>query len=288
MIDLHSHSSASDGLLSPADSARYAIDHALRVWALTDHDSVSGLHEAAVVCKTADIVFVPGIEITVAWPNGEFHLLGHGLTHCSPELTVLIDGLQQSRSERNEHIIEKMHEAGIRTSQDELKALFGVSQLGRPHFADFLVRQGIVKNRQAAFDKYLAQGRPWFVHHSGANLDEAIAAIKSSGGVPVLAHPLSLYVSWGKIEGVLTELVSHGIAGLEAWHPGARVGEAVRLESLARKLGCFVTAGSDFHGEGVRADRRLGKTCGGKKIEERFWTEELLPHLPSFTGDSWL
>lgn len=288
MIDLHSHSSASDGKLSPADSAAYAAAHNVSVWALTDHDTVSGLHDAACACKDLGIVFVPGIEITVNWPTGEFHLLGHGLTHCAPALASVIDTLQQSRNERNEHIVEKMAESGIHTSQDALKAFFGVSQLGRPHFADYLVHVKAVKTRQAAFDKYLGQGRPWFVHHNGVDIEEAVAAIKASGGVPVLAHPLSLYVSWGKMEDVLTDIVARGIEGLEAWHPGARVGEAMRLEELARKLGCFVTAGSDFHGEGVRADRRLGKTSGGKKIEERFWTEELLPHLPQFTGDSWL
>lgn len=288
MIDLHSHSAASDGKLSPADSARYAASHNIQVWALTDHDTVAGLHEAAVACKQEKITFVPGIEITVDWPTGEFHLLGQGLTHCSSELSSLISDLQQSRSQRNEQIIENMAAEGIYTSQEELKAHFGISQLGRPHFADFLVEKGIVKNRQLAFDKYLAQGRPWFVHHKGANLDSAVVAIKASGGLPVLAHPLSLYVSWGKMEETLRGIVDRGIEGIEAWHPGARVGEAVRLEELARKLGCFVTGGSDFHGEGVRADRRLGKTCGGKKIEERFWTEELLPHLSSFTGDSWL
>ena len=159
MIDLHTHSSASDGKLSPADSARYAVSHNLTVWALTDHDTVSGLHEAALVCKEAGITFVPGIEITVEWPTGEFHLLGQGLTHCSPELAEVIDGLQESRSERNERIIEKMAADGIYTSQDELKAIFGVSQLGRPHFADFLVQKGVVRKRQDAFDKYLAQGQ---------------------------------------------------------------------------------------------------------------------------------
>ena len=288
MIDLHTHSSASDGKLSPVDSARYAAAHNVTVWALTDHDTTDGLHEAAVACNEQGITFVPGIEITVDWPTGEFHLLGHGLSHCSTELSSLIDHLQQSRSERNEQIIAHMAEAGIHTTQAELKSIFGVKQLGRPHFADFLVQKGVVKNRQLAFDKYLAQGRPWFVHHSGANLDEAVVAIKASGGVPVLAHPLSLYVSWGKIEDVLRGIVDRGIEGIEAWHPGARVGEAVRLEALARKLGCFVTGGSDFHGEGVRADRKIGKTCGGKKIEERLWYEELLPHLKTFSGKNFL
>lgn len=287
MIDLHSHSTASDGTSSPACAARYAAEKGLAVWALTDHDTVAGLPEAAAACRETGMVFVPGIEITVRWPTGELHLLGHGLTHCSPELTALIAELQKNRDERNRIIIEKMAEDGVRVTADEIKAFCGVAQLGRPHFADYLVHKGVVKNRQLAFDNYLSQGRPWYAVHQGAELEAAVAAIRSSGGVPVLAHPLSLYVSWGKIEGVLADLVARGIQGMEAWHPGARVGEAIRLEELARKLGCFVTAGSDFHGAGVRADRHLGRTSGDKKIDDRFWFDELLPHLPHIADCRW-
>ena len=279
MIDLHSHSTASDGKSSPADSARYAAQKKLTVWALTDHDTVSGLEGAALVCRETGVIFVPGIEITVEWQTGEFHLLGLGLKKCSSELQDVIQELQAGRDERNEYIIQKLHETGYHVTSDELKAFFGVSQLGRPHFADYMVHEGIVKKRQDAFDRYLAQGRPWFTHHKGTELEKAVSAVKSSGGIPVLAHPLSLYVSWGKMEDTLSGIVARGVEGIEAWHPGARVGEAMRLEELARKLGCFVTAGSDFHGEGVRADRHLGKTSGGKKIEDRFWFEELLPRL---------
>ncbi len=288
MIDLHSHSASSDGLLPAGDAARYACDKGLSVWALTDHDTVAGLKDAAQVCRERGVTFVPGIEITVDWPTGEFHLLGLGLTHCSEEMTELIEELTQARVDRNLQILDKMKkDLNLEVSLEELRRKFGCAQIGRPHIASYLVEKGIVKNRQVAFDKYLAQGRPWYAKHHGANLDDAIEAIKTSGGIPVLAHPLSLYVSWGKIEGVLTRIRDAGVEGFEAWHPGARVGEAIRLEELARKLGCFVTAGSDFHGEGVRADRRLGKTSGGKKIEDRFWTEELLPHLKNFDKVQW-
>lgn len=287
MIDLHSHSAASDGLLSPADSARYACGKGLSVWALTDHDTISGLTAAQEVCRESGVTFVPGIEITVDWPTGEFHLLGLGLTHCSDEMNELIEELTRARVERNEQILEKMKkELNLQVTLEELREKFGCAQIGRPHIASFLVDNKIVKTRQAAFDKYLAQGRPWYSRHHGARLDDAVEAIKTSGGVPVLAHPLSLYVSWGKIEGVLTQIRDAGVEGFEAWHPGARVGEAIRLEELARKLGCFVTAGSDFHGEGVRADRRLGKTSGGKKIEDRFWTDELLPHISTVSFEA--
>lgn len=279
MIDLHSHSSASDGILSPADSARYAIEKGLSVWALTDHDTVSGLYDAAEVCLQNEIIFVPGIEINVQWPTGEFHLLGLGLQEYSEDLRDVVEKADEARKNRNLELIEKMNKDGIDVTLEEIESKFSESQIGRPHFAAFMVEKKIVKRKQDAFDKYLNRGRPWYVPHEGIDLDVAVEAIKSAGGVPVLAHPLSLYVSWGKMEEVITKIRNHGVEGLEAWHPQARINEGFKLESLARKLGMIVTAGSDFHGLGVRKDRHLGKTSGDRKIEDRFYFEELLPKL---------
>ena len=279
MIDLHSHSTASDGQYSPAELVFKAAEAKLSVLALTDHDTVSGHAEAEAASKKAGITFVPGTELEIQWPTGEFHLLGLGIKSPSKQLIDIITYLQDERKTRNSKILNKMQIDGISISLEQLEELYPVKTIGRPHIADFLVSQKIVKNRQMAFDKYLARGRPWYVPRAGADLKEAVEAIKTSGGIPVIAHPLSLYVSWGKIEGVLTEVFESGVQGLEAWHPGARVVEAQRLEELAKKIGFFVTAGSDFHGEKVRKDRRLGHTSGDRKIEDRFWTEELLPRL---------
>lgn len=279
MIDLHSHSAASDGILSPADSARYAIENGLSVWALTDHDTVSGLYDAAKVCLENEIIFVPGIEINVQWPTGEFHLLGLGLQKYSEDLRDVVEKADEARKNRNLELIEKMNKDGIDVTLEEIESKFTESQIGRPHFAAFMVEKKIVKRRQDAFDKYLNRGRPWYVPHEGIDLDVAVEAIKSAGGVPVLAHPLSLYVSWGKMEETITKIRNHGVEGLEAWHPQARINEGFKLEALARKVGMIVTAGSDFHGLGVRKDRHLGKTSGDRKIEDRFYFDELLPKL---------
>ena len=284
MIDLHSHSTASDGIFSPKEAAEYAIQKKLKVWALTDHDTTDGLFEAAKTCMKSDsgIIFVPGIEINVRWPTGEFHLLGLALRKNSTELKDIVKDLTESRRNRNLEIVEKMNADGIKVSLEEIENQFTTSQIGRPHFAEFLMRIGKVKHRQEAFDRFLGKGRPYHVNHEGADLDVAVEAIRSSGGIPVLAHPLSLYVSWGKMEETILKIKNHGVLGLEAWHPAARINEGFKLETLAKKLGMFVTAGSDFHGKGVRADHHLGKTSGERKIEDRFWDEELLPQLGSF------
>ena len=205
--------------------------------------------------------------------------MGLGLKEISPSLRILTEKLQNERIERNKVIIESMRTDGFSVSYGELESMFPGQCLGRPHIAAYLVEKKIVRRRQQAFDKFIGHGRPYYRGKQGAELKDALVAISESGGVPVIAHPLSLYISWGKMEAALRELYSAGIHGMEAWHPGAKLSSCRRLEELARKLGFFVTAGSDFHGESVRADRKLGYTAGKLEIADRYWTEELLPAL---------
>lgn len=279
MIDLHTHSTASDGILSPKELALYVSEKNISTWALTDHDTVSGLSDAAKTCSTLGINFIPGIELNIEWNTGEFHLLGLGLCRISPELQEVIDFLTESRENRNRIIIQKMNDAGFDFTLEQIKEAFPFSQLGRPHFAEFFVQKGIAKNRQEVFAKYLANGRAWYAAHQGVNLEKAVHAVKTSGGVAVLAHPMSLYVSWKNMPDVIAKIRDTGVMGLEAFHPGARNSECFRLAELAEKLGMFVTAGSDFHGKSVRSDRHIGRTIGNRKIEDKFWDEELKPAL---------
>lgn len=282
MIDLHVHTTASDGQYSPTEIIEKAASKNISVMAITDHDTAAGIDEATKAAKKNKITLIPGTELNISFPTGEFHLLGLGFTHISPSLQSIFDKLIQDRNNRNYQIIEKMKSAGIEISLEEIQTDFPNTIIGRPHFAAELQKKGIVKTRQQAFDQYLAKGRPMYVERIGANLDESIVAIKESGGVPVIAHPMSLYLSWGKLPDQLINFYERGVLGMEAFHPGARVTECLRLEELAKKIGFFVTAGSDFHGEKIRADRKLGHTCGNKKIEKRFWLEELKPNLPQF------
>lgn len=271
MIDLHVHTTASDGQYTPSQIIQMAAEKKISTIAITDHDTVAGLEEGAKAAAESNLTFVPGTELNINFPTGEFHLLGLGFKKISASLEELLAALVKNRETRNIQIIEKMREAGVDITLEEMYADFPDTVLGRPHFAAELVKKKLVKTRQQAFDRYLAKGRPWYVQRVGSNLDEAIIAIKESGGVPVIAHPMSLYLSWGKLPDALQNFYERGVMGLEAFHPGARVTECLRLEELARKIGFFVTAGSDFHGEKIRADRKLGHTCGGRKIEDDVW-----------------
>lgn len=283
MVDLHTHSTASDGEKSPSELVLAAKESGLSVMALTDHDTVDGLEEAAEAAKEAGIVFVPGIEINIQWPTGEFHLLGLGLKEISASMKSLLYALKSNRIERNKKILAALANDGLEVDYQEFLQSQGLvhreDTLGRPHIAAYMVQKKIVKTRQKAFDKYLSKGTPFYVDFEGAELEAGVKAVLDSGGLPVIAHPLSLYVGWGKIEDVLRGIKERGVLGLEAWHPGARENDCRRLEKMAKEMGFFVTAGSDYHGPNVRADRKLGRTAGGYKIDDRYYNEELLPRL---------
>lgn len=286
MIDLHTHTTASDGTCSPAELVQLAVKKKIKVLAVTDHDTVSGLEEAQAEAKKHDIVFIPGIELNIQWPTGEFHLLGLCLETLSPSLKDIIDSLEEGRLERNEEMARKLRENGIDITVDELQERFGTKNIGRPHFAQVLQEKRIVRKRQEAFDRFFAKGRPCFVDRRGADLQEAVNAIKDSGGIPIQAHPLSMYVAWGKLKERIADVLQSGIMGLEAWHPGARISEAERLVEMAHDFGVIATGGSDFHGEKVRSDRMLGHASGKLVIQDCYFYDELLPLVKKYRGES--
>jgi predicted metal-dependent phosphoesterase TrpH len=290
MIDLHTHSSASDGDLSPALLVQKAAERGLKAIALTDHDTIKGL-ESARTAAAARIGFIPGIEIHIAWhgdkvprgapglgPGGEFHLLGLGISAPSPAFLAAIAELSRRREERNREILDRMHELSIEATWEELAAIAGDGghSVGRPHFASLLVTKKIVKNRKQAFACYLGAGKPLYVPKEGLEFERAAALIRESGGIPVLAHPMSLYVAWGRLPDLIKTLRDRGLMGLEAWHPLAKSGSCRRLEALASALGLYITEGSDFHGA-VRPERKLGYSGGGRQIQDSVL--EAIPEL---------
>lgn len=278
MIDLHTHSTASDGTFSPAELVAEAHKTGLSLFALTDHDTVAGVAEAQRAGIQYGLRVIPGIEISVTWQPGELHLLGLGIDPENKTLLGLMQYAQEKRQQRNSKILEKFHEAGIHIDLDQLTALAGGGVIGRPHFAKYLVQAHKASSIQDAFQKYLAKGRPFYIEKECLTLAESIEAIKAAHGVPVLAHPMSLYLSWGKLPETIAQFKEQGLMGLEAWHSGARYSECVRLQELAASLNLIVTAGSDFHGAN-RKDVHLGRTSTNIPIEDRFYTENLLPAL---------
>ena len=287
MVDLHTHSNASDGDLSPERLIREAAKRGLRAIALTDHDTTGGLENAK--SAAAGIRFIPGIEISINWtggdapaevsglgPGGEFHLLGLGISRPSPGFLKAVAALSRRREERNREILDKMRELNIKATWEELAALSGGHSVGRPHFASLLINRRIVKTQEQAFARYLGAGKPLYVPKDGMEFEEAAALIRESGGIPVLAHPMSLFVSWGRLPDLIQTLKDRGLMGIEAWHPTAKRESCRRLEELGRRLGLYITEGSDFHGA-ARPDRKLGCSYRGREIADAVL--EAIPEL---------
>ena len=244
----------------------------MRVLALTDHDTVGGIAEAEAAAEGLGVRLIRGVEIEVAFSPGEFHLLGLDLARIDGELGTILGKLGAARVERNERILSRINEAGIEATMDELVALAredreAEGQIGRPHIARLLVAKKAARNRQDAFDRWLAKGRPFYEAKAVIDLDEGIDLIHAAGGLAIVAHPRSLFVSWGRLATLMDEWKNLGVDGIEAWHPTATVGECRRLEKMGRERGFRVTAGSDFHGA-ARPDRKLGRTAGKFPIED--------------------
>jgi len=281
MIDLHTHSSASDGDLSPSMLMDKAARLGIKIIALTDHDTIAGLEEAQNAALKLNIHFIPGVELEIESRhhtpaiNGEFHLLGLGISGFSDEFHDALTFLAGARDRRNLEMVRKMNAAGIEVEYDEIKSFAGGFEgfrdgmVGRPHFGAFLISRKIVKNQEQAFRQWLGKGRRFYVPREGLEFEKAARLIHQAGGKAVLAHPMSLYVSWGRLPALMASLKKQGLDGLEAWHPTATVAACKRLEELGRSLGLWVTAGSDYHGS-ARPERKLGYTAGGRVIKDEF------------------
>jgi hypothetical protein len=268
---MHTHSTASDGAFTPEELIRKAVEEGLSAIALTDHDSLDGLGEAAEAAQQVGIRFIPGVEIEIGFGPGEFHLLGLDLRQVREPLHQAATELALSRENRNEQVFQLLRTAGMELNYRELRDQVGEGMIGRPHIAKLLVEKRIVKSKQEAFDRYLAKGRPFFVQKACLELPRAIEVIKDSQGLAIVAHPLSLFVSWTRMRALMAEWKDLGIDGIEAWHPTARVVDCQRLESMGLEYGLRITGGSDYHGPS-RPDRRLGRTAGDKPVPDSYLT----------------
>jgi len=284
VIDLHTHSTASDGSLPPAELVDLAKKTGLKALALTDHDTVAGIGEARRRASELGLAFVPGVEIEIDFDPGEFHLLGLGIDETSGRLAEALSLLADARTDRNERIVELFRSGGIPIDLEEIAEIAGTGRIGRPHLADALLRRRIVRTRQEAFDRFLGKGKPFYLPKDCLPFAKALGCIRAAGGIAVIAHPYSLFVSKPKLAVLMDEWKEAGVEGIEAYHPTAKLGQCRILETMARDRGFLVTAGSDFHSR-EKPECGLGRTAGGIPIEDSYW-EALslsLPGLPALT-----
>lgn len=248
-IDLHVHTTASDGTMSPAEVVRYAKEKGLRTIAITDHDTIEGIAEGLQEGRKLGLEVIPGVEVSVDFAKGTMHLLGYYIDYTSAELLEKLAIVQRARAERNLKIIEKLRGLGIDIDLSEIKEAPEHGQIGRPHFAYALVQKGYVQNIQDAFERYLRKGGPAYAEKFKFSPQEAMSVIHKAGGVTVLAHPFTLnQLQLHDLEPVIVELKENGLDGIETYYPEHSEGQTKFYRHLAQKYGLAITGGSDFHG----------------------------------------
>ncbi|MGO9310505.1 MAG: PHP domain-containing protein [Spirochaetia bacterium] len=269
MIDLHTHSTASDGSCTPERLIELALGAGLAALALTDHDTLAGLPRARSSAEGTPLRLIPGVEIEIESDTGEFHLLGIGISGDAGALGEALSRVQAARRDRNLRMVEKMQAGGIPITLQEITEIAGGDIVSRAHFARVLVRKKLVGSIDAAFKQLIGTGMPYYEPRACLGLREATNLIRGAGGLPVIAHPLSLGLRGPALRTFVGACRDQGVAGIEAWHPNHSVKESRALERLARSLLMAVTGGSDFHGEHMPG-RKLGLTSGGREIPDRF------------------
>ncbi len=273
MIDLHTHTTVSDGGDSPAELVRKAAAARLDAIAVTDHDNDSGCDEAVATGREVGVEVVRCVEISCdvgaladmglqPAQRPTMHLLGYFIPEEDNPLSAGLAELQDARANRNLRIVERLNELGIPVTFEEVEGEAGGpgAQIGRPHFAAVLVRHGAVSDYQAAFDEYLSKGAKAYLDRKLYAPTEAIQLMRSAGAVPVLAHPFTLHLSGDDLESFVDALVKAGLEGIEGYHGDAPEEDQEVFRSLGRSRGLVISGGSDYHGD-MRPDRSLP---GGK------------------------
>jgi len=276
LTDLHCHSTASDGTSRPVEVVRIAKGIGLRAIALTDHDTLAGIEEAAAEARALDIEFIPGCEISLDGVPGTFHMVGLGVDPANAHLRERLDFVRQGREGRNAEICEKLNRLGHRVTMEEVAAEAGGDVIGRPHFARVLVKRGVVREMKEAFDRFLGKGKAAYADRERLPLPEALAAINGAGGAAVLAHPYTVGfpddAAWEKW---LREMAAAGLDGIETVYTEHSAADEARFRGLAKRCGLLESGGSDYHGENKK-NTAVGTGKGGLRVPYALW--EALRH----------
>ena len=262
-IDLHIHSTASDGTLTPADIIALALRLRLGAISITDHDSIAGSREALLNGIPEALGFLTGVEISAEPPPsypgaGSIHILGYGMRLDDPELNGTLEKLQDARKDRNPQIVARLNKLGIAIRLEEVEREAGDGQPGRPHIAKLLVKKGIVRTIDDAFDRYLGNGKPAYVDKFRIESNQALELINAAGGIPVLAHPCLLELeSDQQLDEILREMMSMGLKGLEVYFSEHSPEQTQRYTELAKRCDLLMTGGTDFHGD-IQPEVQMG------------------------------
>lgn len=265
LIDLHVHSNASDGSLTPTEVADEAMRMGLSAIALTDHDTIDGIPEILEYTKDKPLEVVPGIELSCYYNNREVHILGFYMDYANPALNEELSELKMAREGRNLKMVELMQADGLPVTMEKLLHGNPDSVITRAHFARVLVEEGVCKDKEAAFKKYIGIGCKYYLPKPQVTCETAMKILTTYSKGAFLAHPLLYHLGYAQIEELLIYLKSLGLKGVEAYHSSNNAYESDKLRLMAMKLGLGISGGSDFHGA-VKPNIQMGKGRGGMKI----------------------
>ena len=262
-VDLHVHTTASDGTCTPEEVVRLAAEAGLSAIAVTDHDTAAGYAEAARAGRELGVEVAPGIEISTRF-TGAVHILGYYIDPQSPELDPVLNWMVQDRDERNRKIVALMAADGLPVSYEMMQERFG-EVVGRPHFAQVLVELGLADSVQDAFDRYVEKGQKYYVGRHFLSIERSVEIIRLAGGVPVLAHPFQYRLEEARLRELIEHCLEHGLQGMECRYSGYSAEQTAYLLGLAEEYGLQPTGGSDFHGAN-KPHIRLGRGTGGMEV----------------------
>lgn len=264
-IDLHAHSNASDGTLSPTQVVELAAREGLRAIALTDHDTVAGIREAEEAAERTGVELVPGIEFSCVWKGTEIHILGLFVDMDDPSFVRQVQELLKVRDERNEEMIRRFQADGMDITLEGLKAGEPDTVVTRAHFARLLVEKGYAATLDTAFKKYLQYGGRYCIRKEKIDPEKAMDILVKNGAFPSLAHIMQYKLGWEEDKKLLAYLKELGLKGLEVYHSSHNASQSIRLQDLAVRYGLLPTGGSDFHGAN-KPDIQIGVGRGGLKL----------------------
>lgn len=265
LIDLHVHSTCSDGTCTPAELVELARAAGLSAFALTDHDTILGIPAALAAAAGTPLEIVPGIEFSTEYRGKDIHIVGLDIPWQDPSFTGPLERFLDSRNTRNDRIIAKMQAAGIPVSRKELENSFGDAVLTRAHFARYLAEHGYAPDLSAAFQKYMSPGGPFYVPREKVTPMQAVSLVHKANGIPVLAHPMLYGMSEAELDGLLEDLKKEGLIGIEALYSTHSPQQEELVRRLAARHGLKISGGSDFHGEN-KPDIHIGVGRGNLSI----------------------
>jgi predicted metal-dependent phosphoesterase TrpH len=267
VIDLHVHSTCSDGSETPEKVVELAASAGCSAVALTDHDGLAGVDRARTRAESLGLVFAPGCEVSCAFSPGAMHILSYFVEPGDGPLQTELEQLRQDRAKRNERLVQRLCELGLPIALEQVQAVAGSSVIGRPHFAAVLVANGAATSIQDAFERLIGKGAPGYVPKARLDPASLIGAARGSGAVTVLAHPFSLGIERSELDEVLAELAVAGLSGMECFYARYSIEERAELVAMARRHDLVATGGSDFHGS-FKPDLFIGTGTGDLDVPD--------------------